>query len=81
MTIAISPELEARLRERASQEGREPDAVAETLLTAALAWEVQDQAEAIAGIQRGLEASDAGRTRAAADVFADMRARLSTAQP
>jgi predicted transcriptional regulator len=77
MTITISPELEQRLRARATQEGRDPDAVAEALLSIALDWEAQDRAEAIAGIQRGLEASAAGRVRPAAEVFAEMRARLA----
>jgi predicted transcriptional regulator len=77
MTITISAELEAKLKERAAQEGRDPDAVAEALLAAALEWEAQERAEAIAGIQRGLEASAAGRVRPAAEVFADMRARLA----
>jgi predicted transcriptional regulator len=80
MTITISTELEARLKERAAQEGKDPDTVAETLLTAALDWEAQERAEAIAGIQRGLEASAAGRVRPAADVFAEMRARLAEAK-
>jgi predicted transcriptional regulator len=76
MTITISPELEARLRERAAREGVDPDSAAEALIALALDWEAQERAEAIAGIQRGLEASAAGRVRPAADVFADMRAKL-----
>lgn len=78
MTISLSPETEARLRERAERDGRDVDAVADALLSFALEWEVQDRAEAIAGIQRGIEASEAGRVRPAADVFAQMRARLSS---
>src|SRR4051794_19092705 len=73
MTITISQELEARLNERATQEGRDLDAVAESLLLAALEWEAQERAEAVAGIRRGLEDSAAGRVRPAADVFAEMR--------
>src|SRR5947207_1445850 len=75
MTITLSPEMEARLRERAAREGKEPELLAEALLYAALDWEAQDRAEAIAGIRRGLEASAAGRVRPAAEVFANMRAR------
>jgi predicted transcriptional regulator len=81
MTITISPELEARLTQRAAQEGQEPSAMAEALLAAALDWEAQDRVECIAGIQRGLDASAAGRVRPAADVFADMRAKLQQPEP
>jgi predicted transcriptional regulator len=81
MTITISPELEAKLKERAAQEGTAPEIVAEALLAAALDWEAQERAETIAGIQRGLDASAAGRVRPAADVFADMRARLAQSKP
>ena len=37
-------ELEARLRQKAAQEGREPDAVAEDLLAVALDWDEIDSA-------------------------------------
>jgi predicted transcriptional regulator len=77
MTITISSELEARLRDRARQEGQDPDTVAEVLLSAALDWEAQERREAIAGIQRGLEAGAAGRVRPASEVFAEMRAKLA----
>lgn len=77
MTITINAELEARLRERATLEGKELDVVAEALLTAALEWGARDREEAIAGIERGLRASAAGRVRPAADVLADMRNRLT----
>lgn len=77
MTITISPELEARLKERASQEGKDPDSMAETLLSKMLDWEQWERAEAIAGIQRGLDASAAGRVRPATAVFAKVRARLA----
>ena len=76
MTLELSSELEARLRERAAQEGTEPVALAEALLSAALD-EAQERAEAIEGIQRGLDASAAGRVRPAAEVFAEMRSNLA----
>lgn len=73
MTITISAELEARLKERAAQEGTDTDTIAEAFLSAALEWEAQERTETIAGIQRGLDSSAAGRVRPAADVFADLR--------
>jgi predicted transcriptional regulator len=73
MTITLSPALEARVKEQAAREGREPEVFLEALLSAALDWQAQDRAEAIAGIRRGLEASAAGRVRPAAEVLAEMR--------
>src|SRR5689334_10899085 len=79
MTITLTPALEARIREQATREGREPEMLVDALLSAALDWEAQDRAEAIAGVRRGLEASAAGRVRGAAEVFTEMRARLAQA--
>ena len=76
MTLSISPELEAKLRERAAQEGADPNDVAEVLLTAALESDMNEREETIEGIRRGLEAGRAGRVRPAEDVFTDMRAKL-----
>ena len=75
MTITLSPETEARLRERAEQDGQDVNTLADALLAAALEWEAQDYAEAVEGIGRGLEDSAAGRVRPAAEVFADMRTK------
>ena len=80
MTISILPETEARLREKAAREGQDVDAVAEALLTMALDSEAREREEAIDGIRRGLADSDAGRVRPAAEVFAEMRARLAAGQ-
>lgn len=80
-TITISPELEARPRERASRDGKDLDTVAETLLAAALAWDEREYAEAVVGIRRGLETGAAGRVRPASEVFTETRKRLSTAEP
>jgi predicted transcriptional regulator len=74
MSIKISAELAARLRGHAARHDQEPDAAAEALLTDWQAWE---RADAIAGIRRGLEASDAGRVFPAAEVFASLRSALA----
>jgi predicted transcriptional regulator len=76
MTITISPEIEARLRKQAEREGQEMDLLVNRLLATAMEWEAQDREEAIAGIRRGLEASDAGRVRPAEEVFRDTRKNL-----
>lgn len=76
MAVTIGPELEARLREKAASEGRTLDELVESLLISALAWERMDREQSIVGIQRGLNASAAGRVRPAAEIFAEMRGRL-----
>jgi predicted transcriptional regulator len=76
MTITLSPETEAKLRERAERDGQEIDALADFLLSAALDEEARDREEAIEGIRRGLEAGAAGRVRPAEAVFAGLRSKL-----
>jgi len=76
LTITITPETEAKLREMAAREGQDMNTIADVLLASAIEWEAAERAEAIEGITRGLEASAAGRVRPAAEVFADMRAKL-----
>ncbi|MCX7593308.1 MAG: hypothetical protein N2235_06030 [Fischerella sp.] len=65
MTIVISltPEVEARLREKAARQGQDVSLVAAELLASVLEWEAQDSQEAIEGIQRGLDDFEAGRFR------------------
>lgn len=79
ITLDLEPGVEAYLREKAIREGQAAETVAQALLAWAMAWEAQDQTEALEGIQRGFEASDAGRVRSAAEVFANMRAKLAAA--
>ena len=73
MTITLKPDLEARIREKAERENTDLDSAATDLLIWALEMEAKERAEMIGSIQRGLEASDAGRVRPADQVFADMR--------
>jgi len=81
ITLALAPEVEAYLREKAAQEGQNTETVAQGLLARVVAWEAQDRAEAVEGLRRGLEAGAVGRVRPAADVFADMRAKLAASRP
>lgn len=76
MTITITPETEAKLREIALREGQDMNTIADVLLAAALEWKASERAEAITGIRLGLESSAANRVRPATEVFADMRAKL-----
>jgi predicted transcriptional regulator len=75
MTIMLTPETEARLREKAEREGQDIHAVADALIAAALEWEAQERAEALAGIQRGDHAAAEGRERPLAAFVAEQRAK------
>ncbi|MCT7953992.1 hypothetical protein [Laspinema palackyanum] len=74
IVVNLAPDVEARLRERAAQQGRDVALVAAELLANVLEWEAEDTAEAIAGIQRGLDDFEAGRFRSF-DEFADEQRR------
>src|SRR5437764_7804939 len=75
MTITLTPETEARLREKAEREGQDIDTVADALIAAALEWEAQERAEAIEGVRRGDQAAAEGRERALAAFLAEQRAK------
>ncbi|MEH1909865.1 MAG: hypothetical protein V7L05_17320 [Nostoc sp.] len=74
IVVSLSPELEARLREKTAQQGQDVSFVAAQLLEAVLEWEVQDSEAAIKGIQQGLEDFEASRFRSFDD-FADEQRR------
>jgi predicted transcriptional regulator len=63
IVITLSPEIEAQLRDRAAQQGRDISLVAAELLTNVLEWEAIDYQEAIEGIQKGLDDYEAGHFR------------------
>ena len=75
MSIDLSPQTEARLREKAEQEGRDVSSVADDMIPFALEWEARDRAEAIEGIRRGDQAAAEGRERPLVEFFAEQRAR------
>ncbi len=72
MTIKLnlSPDLEAELQNKASQEGKEINQLITELLTALLEWEIEDSKEAIKGIQQGLTDFELGNYRSF-DEFAE----------
>ncbi|BAY40692.1 hypothetical protein NIES2111_50790 [Nostoc sp. NIES-2111] len=74
IVVSLNPELEARLRQKAAQQGKDVSSVASELLEGILEWELQDSQEAIEGIQRGLEDFEAGRYRSF-DEFAEEQHR------
>jgi predicted transcriptional regulator len=63
IVITLSPELETLLLDRAARQGQEVNLVASELLAGVLEWQEQDSAEAIEGIQQGLNDSETGRFR------------------
>ena len=83
MTITLTPDVEARLREKAEREGSNINAIAEALITSALDWEAQERAETIAGVQRGEQAAKEGRERPLAEFVAEQRIKhgFSTTWP
>ena len=75
MTIILTPDIEAQLRDRAEREGSDISRVAESLIAIALAWEAQERAETIAGVQRGEQAAREGRERPLAEFIAEQRVK------
>lgn len=75
MTISLTPNTENLLREKAEREGRDLNIVGDSLLLAALEWEIQDQAETIEGVQRGDQAAAEGRERPLASFLAEQRTK------
>ena len=77
IVISLSPEVEAQLREKAAQQGQDVSLVAAELLARILEWELQDSEEAIAGIQRGLDAFEAGSFRSFQDFAEEQRRKYN----
>jgi hypothetical protein len=75
MTIMLTPETEARLREKAEREGQPLDAVADALLAAALERESQDRSEAVEGLKRGDQAAEERRERPLSAFLAEQRVK------
>jgi predicted transcriptional regulator len=63
IVITLSPELEARLRDKAVRQGQDVNLLASELLANLLEWEAQDSEAAIKGIQQGLENFETGQFR------------------
>jgi len=74
ITINLTPELEARLQEKATQQGQEISVVASELLARVLDWETADTEAAIKGIQQGLDDFENGRF-SSFDEFAEAQRR------
>ncbi len=77
IVVTLSPELEALLRERATQQGQDVNFVASELLASILEWEQQDSEEAIRGIQQGLDDFEVGRFRSFDDFAGEQRRKYN----
>ena len=73
IVVTLSPELEALLRDRATQRGQDVNVVASELLASVLELEDQDAQEATKGIQQGLDDFEAGRFRSFQDFAEEQR--------
>jgi predicted transcriptional regulator len=81
VTITLTPETEARLRERAEREQQDLSVLADALLAEALAEDPDDLTsdevrDIRAGIRRGLDDCAAGRVQPAAQWAARLRQEL-----
>jgi predicted transcriptional regulator len=72
ITLKLSPEFEAKLQDKASQQGKDINQIITELLTTLLEWETEDTTEAIKGIQQGLTDFELGNYRSF-DEFAEER--------
>lgn len=61
IVVDLSPEVEARLRDKALQRGQDMNLMVAELLQVVLTWEEEDLVESIAAIQEGLDDFEAGR--------------------
>ncbi|MBN3898011.1 MAG: hypothetical protein HWQ41_22900 [Nostoc sp. NOS(2021)] len=77
IVISLSPELEAQLCEKAAQQGQDVSIVVAELLTRILEWELQDLEKAVAGIQRGLDDFEVGRSRSFEEFAKDQRRKYN----
>lgn len=80
ITLDLTPDVEAYLREKAVREGRGTESIAQALLAQAMRWEAQERAEVIKGLHQGLEDSTAGRVTPLAAWDAKMRAKYNISQ-
>jgi predicted transcriptional regulator len=71
--IPLNPERMAQLEEYARRVGQDPASALDQALAAYLDWERQDFEEAVESIRVGDADVQAGRTRPAAEFFADLR--------
>ena len=85
MTISISPELEAQIQKKAMAEGMSVDAYVERLIREDEDWQEgvsnpldetdPEFADIREAVMEGMEQAEAGQSRPAKEVFAELRAK------
>lgn len=63
ITINLRPEIETKLTEKASKEGKPISEIATEIITRAIELEIQDYQETIKGITKGLKDFETGNFR------------------
>jgi predicted transcriptional regulator len=81
IVITLSPELEQQLQAKATRQGQDINLVATELLTSVLESEEEDSAEAIEGIQQGLDEFAAGKFRSFDEYAAEQRQKYNLLKP
>ena len=76
MTIVLSPEIEEKLKEKASREGGDINRVANEIISSTLDWERQEREDLIEAIRIADEAAAQGKVRPLAEVIQDKRAKF-----
>lgn len=79
MTISISDETEALLREKATREGRDVNSMADAILADALTWESRERTETIEAVRLADVAAEEGRERPLSEFLAEQRAKYGVA--
>lgn len=74
-SIPLKPQRRAELEDYAQRHGQDPAAALDEVVATYLEWERQDYEEAVEGIRRGYEDVKAGRTRPAAELLEELRAK------
>jgi hypothetical protein len=63
MAIQLTPETEALLVRAAERESRDPNELADVLISTWLRWDDEESPEELEAIRKSLEAAEAGRER------------------
>jgi len=81
MTVVLEPQTEAKLRELASREGQDAQALANAWLAESIARHEKEFEENVKKIQEGLDAIDQGRVRPFEEFLSEHRQRFPDAGP
>ena len=75
MTITLRPSTEARLREKANQEGKDLETLVDMLLADSLEAQKRESEEIMAAVLNATKAAEAGREKPLPQYLAEQRAK------